>query len=182
MTNCPFCGAPIEESVYKCPYCDTQLKELPRSAKHGANFYRDKLFAGVKSQKLAELYTQEHDVYSEEANAYVHSQRDSLYKYLLDLGRKQLVLKLYQADEGVDESTAKIYVENFKKEHNITGQLSIKAFLFLLCVGPCVGVGYFIGMIISLSFDLIGVGLAITLVIFGIVGISLYKFIERRRF
>ena len=173
MTNCPFCGAPIEESVYKCPYCDTQLNEPPRSATHSANFYRDKLIAGVKSQKLAELYMQEHDVYSEEAYAFVHLQREFLYKNLLNQGHKPLVLKLYQDDEGVDETTAKIYVENFKKEHNITGQLS-KALWFILCVGTCAFIGYFLGFGAA--------NVAITLVIFGIVGIFLYKFIERRRF
>lgn len=180
MTNCPYCGAPIEESVYKCPYCDTQLNEPPRSATHSANFYRYKLIAGVKSQKLAELYMQEHDVYSEEAYAFVHLQREFLYKNLLNQGHKQLVLKLYQDDEDVDESTAKEYVENFKKEHNITGQFSIKALWFLLCVGACVFVGYFIGMIVSLNYR--EIYFTISLVFFAIVGIFLYKFIERRRF
>lgn len=28
MINCPSCGAPIEETLNKCPYCDTIIKEV----------------------------------------------------------------------------------------------------------------------------------------------------------
>ncbi|MBR1878736.1 MAG: zinc ribbon domain-containing protein [Paludibacteraceae bacterium] len=83
MRNCPSCGAPIDEHMFLCPYCETVviprknsiIRKSPipsKSIVHNAEYYYKNVNSDVLVQKkLALMYMEENGVTEKEAFMFI---------------------------------------------------------------------------------------------------------------